>query len=107
MVDKEKALVVEDVAVVVVVQLHWGATVVADVLDGLGVGDCVGALLEHVGDVIGVQLRVDFWIETVHQLDTVGSAYTVCTCAYEPRRRLLANFISDNNNAVFAYSPPS
>lgn len=37
-VDKEKTLVVKDVVVVVVVELHQGATVITDILDSLWVG---------------------------------------------------------------------
>ena len=80
MVDEEQAFAVQDVAVVVVIQLHGGAPVVADVLDGLRAWDRVRALLEHVGKVVGVQLGVDLRVEAVNQLDTVGSADTVRSC---------------------------
>ena len=76
-VDHEQSLVIQDVAVVVVVEFHGRAAVVADVLHGLRVWDRVRALLEHVRHVVRVQGRVDLRVETVHQLHAVGSADAV------------------------------
>lgn len=79
-VDEEEALVVEDVAVVIVVENHRSPAVVPHVLDRLRVGDRVRTLVQHVFHVARVQLRVHFRVQTVDQLHAVGPPHAVGSC---------------------------
>ena len=92
----QKALVVQDVPVVVVVQNHGSATVVSHVLHGLGVWNGVRALLQHVGDMVRIESWVNLWVQTVHQLHTVGSTNTVCSCLTQDQPLKIKKNISHN-----------
>ena len=80
MIHHHQTLVVQDVSVVVIIEDHGGTTVISHVLNGFGVGDCIRALLEHVRDMVRVELRVNFWVQPVHQLHTMCSSNTVSSC---------------------------
>lgn len=93
----QKALVVQDVPVVVVVQNHGRATVVPHVLHRLGVWNGIGALLQHVGYMVWVQRWVNLWVQTVHQLHTVGSSNTVCPCSCSTPSNIITTYIIRSN----------
>lgn len=77
MINHHQALVVQYVPIVVVVQHHGRATVIPHILNSLGVWDCIRTLMEHMRNMVRVQCRVNFWVQTVHQLHTMSSANTV------------------------------
>lgn len=81
MVHYQQALVVQYVSVVVVVKDHGGTPVISYVLDRFRVGYHVGALVEHVPDMVWVELRIHFWVKPVDQFDTMSSTHTVSTCS--------------------------
>ena len=81
-IDKHQALVVKDVAVVVVVQDHRRSTIVSHVLHRLGIRDHVRALVQHVLDVVRVQGGVHLRVQTVDQLHAVGPPHAVGPCMH-------------------------
>lgn len=76
----QQPFVIQYVSVVIVVQFHGRAPIVPHILYGLRVGYSIGALVQHVLNVLRVQGRVDLRVEAVDQLHTVGPPHTVSTC---------------------------
>lgn len=103
MINNQQPLVIQYVPIIIVVQLHRGASVIPHILHSLGVRDWIRALVQHVLDMAGVQGWIHFGVQAVHQLDTVGSSYAVSAEQGNNSRGVDANpgkSIKNNSDAL-------